>query len=79
MANSEYFADKRLKKVASPEDLEQCRRGFHKWSNWFSVPAGLARECLFCHQIQHHPKYDILAKADVEADEILEDLNVKHN
>jgi len=62
------------KQAKLDEGLKQCEKGFHTWSIWFSVPAGLARECLFCHKIQRHPKHNILNRADAENDFILEDL-----
>ena len=75
MGNSEYFADKRLKQTKLAEEKKQCELGIHKWSNWFSVPSGLMRECLVCHETQSHPEHDILAKEDLAHDKILEDLH----
>jgi len=31
-------------------DLKKCKN--HEWSNWFSSPGGLARECRVCHHTE---------------------------
>ena len=37
-------------------NLEDCSAGKHKWSFWFTSPAGLTRECRLCHKIDFHYK-----------------------
>ena len=31
---------------------KECEKGNHKWSNWFCVPYGLAKECCICSKIE---------------------------
>lgn len=73
MVSSKYFADRRFKQTRIDEQLKNCELGLHDWSNWCSVPSGLARECRACHKVEHHPDYGpeseeeiILSKTDLD-------------
>lgn len=52
MGDSEYFADKRVKYQTQLEKEYNCDKNSHQWSNWFCVPAGLAKECKICHKTE---------------------------
>jgi nitrate/TMAO reductase-like tetraheme cytochrome c subunit len=60
MGDSGYFADKRTKnKTLQKKEDHDCEHNKHEWSNWFSVPAGLGKECKICHNIKMMEKKDM--------------------
>jgi hypothetical protein len=40
------------KKRRIEEQKHNCENDKHDWSNWFCVPAGLARECKGCNKTE---------------------------